>query len=179
MDSRITGASKDSSRDCRRGFRSSSGRAARLAAAATCSMVPQQPQIEHGIGSGIIISPDGYIVTNNHVVAGATQIKVTLNDRRVLTGKVIGTDKLTDLAVVKVDAKNLPSIAWGDSAKLHPGQTVLAFGSPFGSLQFSVTRGIISALNRPNNFSGDRRAPGGLIQTDAAINPGQLRWPTG
>ena len=138
---------------------------------------PQQPQIEHGIGSGIIISPDGYIVTNNHVVEGATQIKVTLNDRRVLTGKVVGADKLTDLAVVKVNAKNLPSIAWGDSAKLHPGQTVLAFGSPFGSLQFSVTRGIISALNRPNNFTGDRRAPGGLIQTDAAINPGNSGGP--
>ena len=138
---------------------------------------PQQPQIEHGIGSGVIISPDGYIVTNNHVVEGATQIKVTLNDRRVLTGKVVGTDKLTDIAVVKVDAHNLPSIAWGDSAKLRPGQTVLAFGSPFGSLQFSVTRGIISALNRPNNFTDNRRAPGGLIQTDAAINPGNSGGP--
>ena len=138
---------------------------------------PQQPQIEHGIGSGIIISPDGYIVTNNHVVEGATQIKVTLNDRRVLTGKVIGTDKLTDIAVVKVDAHDLPSIAWGDSSKLHPGQTVLAFGSPFGSLQFSVTRGIISALNRPNSFTDNRRAPGGLIQTDAAINPGNSGGP--
>jgi serine protease Do len=138
---------------------------------------PQQPQIEHGIGSGVIISPDGYIVTNNHVIDGATQIKVTLNDRRVLTGKLVGTDKLTDIAIVKVDATNLPSIAWGDSAKLHPGQTVLAFGSPFGSLQFSVTRGIISALNRPNNFSDNRRAPGGLIQTDAAINPGNSGGP--
>ncbi len=133
---------------------------------------PQQPQIEHGIGSGIIISPDGYIVTNNHVVDGATQIKVTLNDRRVLTGKVIGTDKLTDLAVVKVDAHNLPSIAWGDSSKLKPGQTVLAFGSPFGYFQFSVTRGIVSAVNRPNPYSDDARKPGGFIQTDAAINPG-------
>jgi serine protease Do len=138
---------------------------------------PQQPQIEHGIGSGVIISPDGYIVTNNHVIDGATQIKVTLNDRRVLTGKLVGTDKLTDIAVIKVNATNLPSIAWGDSAKLHPGQTVLAFGSPFGSLQFSVTRGIISALNRPNNFTGDRRAPGDLIQTDAAINPGNSGGP--
>ena len=138
---------------------------------------PQQPQIEHGIGSGVIISPDGYIVTNNHVIEGATQIKVTLNDRRVLTGKLVGTDKLTDIAVIKVNATNLPSIAWGDSAKLRPGQTVLAFGSPFGSLQFSVTRGIISALNRPNNFTGDRRAPGDLIQTDAAINPGNSGGP--
>jgi len=134
--------------------------------------VPQQPQIEHGIGSGIIISPDGYIVTNDHVVQGATQIKVTLNDRRVLTGKVVGTDKLTDLAVVKVNATNLPSIAWGDSSKLRPGQTVLAFGSPFGYFQFSVTRGIVSALNRPNPYSDDPRKPGGFIQTDAAINPG-------
>jgi serine protease Do len=135
-------------------------------------MMPQQPQIEHGIGSGVIISPDGYIVTNNHVVQGATQIRVTLNDRRVLTGHIVGTDKLTDIAVIKVDAHNLPAIAWGDSTELRPGQTVLAFGSPFGSLQFSVTRGIVSAINRPNSFSGDARTPGGLIQTDAAINPG-------
>src|SRR5277367_4448613 len=81
--------------------------------------IPQQPQIEHGIGSGIIISPDGYIVTNNHVVDGAVQVRVTLHDRRVLTGKVIGTDKLTDLAVIKVDGHDLPTIAWGDSTKLH------------------------------------------------------------
>ncbi|MEG9436289.1 Do family serine endopeptidase [Edaphobacter sp. HDX4] len=134
--------------------------------------MPQQPQIEHGIGSGVIISPDGYIVTNGHVVDGATDIKVTLNDRRVLSGKVIGVDKLTDLAVVKVNATNLPSIAWGDSAKLHPGQTVLAFGSPFGYFQFSVTRGIVSAVDRPNPYSDDPRKPGGFIQTDAAINPG-------
>ena len=82
---------------------------------------PQQPQIEHGIGSGIIISPDGYIVTNNHVIDGAMNIKVTLNDRRVLTGKVIGTDKLTDIAVIKVNATGLPSIPWGDSGVLKPG----------------------------------------------------------
>ena len=134
--------------------------------------MPQQPQIEHGVGSGIIISPDGYIVTNNHVVDGATSIKVTLNDRRILTGKVVGVDKLTDLAVIKVNATNLPSIAWGDSTKLQPGQTVLAFGSPFGYFQFSVTRGIVSAVNRPNPYSDDPRKPGNFIQTDAAINPG-------
>jgi serine protease Do len=134
--------------------------------------MPQQPQIEHGIGSGVIISPDGYIVTNGHVVDGATEIKVTLHDRRVLSGKVIGVDKLTDLAVVKVNAADLPSIAWGDSAKLQPGQTVLAFGSPFGYFQFSVTRGIVSAVDRPNPYSDDARKPGGFIQTDAAINPG-------
>src|SRR5579862_5714084 len=84
------------------------------------------PQIEHGIGSGVIISPDGYIVTNDHVVDGAVQMRVTLNDRRVLTAKLVGVDKLIDLAVVKVDAHDLPSVAWGDSAKLKPGQTVLA-----------------------------------------------------
>ena len=132
---------------------------------------PLQPQIEHGVGSGIIISPDGYIVTNCHVVDDAVQIKVTLNDRRVLKAKLIGVDKLTDLAVIKVDATNLPSIAWGDSTKLEPGQTVLAFGSPFG-IQFSVTRGIVSAVNRQNPFADDPRKPGNFIQTDAAINPG-------
>jgi serine protease Do len=134
--------------------------------------MPQQPQIEHGVGSGIIISPDGYIVTNNHVVDGATSIKVTLNDRRILNAKVVGVDKLNDLAVLKVSASNLPSIAWGDSTKLQPGQTVLAFGSPFGYFQFSVTRGIVSAVNRPNPYSDDPRKPGDYIQTDAAINPG-------
>ena len=96
---------------------------------------PRQPQIEHGIGSGVIISPDGYIVTNNHVVDGAMDMRVTLNDRRVLNAKVVGVDKLTDLAVIKVDAHDLPSVAWGDSTKLKPGQTVLAFGSPFGYFQ--------------------------------------------
>jgi serine protease Do len=140
-------------------------------------MQPQQPQLEHGIGSGVIISPDGYIVTNNHVVDGATEVRVTLHDRRVLKAKVIGTDKLTDLAVVKVNATDLPSIAWGDSSKLEPGQTVLAFGSPFGYFQFSVTRGIVSAVNRQNPYSDDARKPGGYIQTDAAINPGNSGGP--
>lgn len=134
--------------------------------------VPQQPELQHGIGSGVIISPDGYIVTNDHVVDGATQIKVTLHDRRVLTAKVIGVDKLTDLAVIKVDAHNLPAISWGDSSRLQPGQTVLAFGSPFGYFQFSVTRGIVSAVDRQNPYSDDARKLGGYIQTDAAINPG-------
>ncbi len=138
---------------------------------------PQQPQTEHGIGSGVIISPDGYVVTNAHVVNGATHIRVTLHDRRILTGKLVGLDKLTDLAVVKVDAHDLPSIAWGDSTKLEPGQTVLAFGSPFGYLQFSVTRGIVSALNRPDPYQTDARKPGAFIQTDAAINPGNSGGP--
>ncbi len=140
-------------------------------------MQPQQRQLEHGIGSGVIISPDGYIVTNNHVVDGAKDIKVTLNDRRVLNGKVVGTDKLTDVAVVKVNAKDLPAISWGDSGKLEPGQTVLAFGSPFGYFRFSVTRGIVSAVNRDNPYRTDARQPGGYIQTDAAINPGNSGGP--
>jgi serine protease Do len=134
--------------------------------------IPQQPELQHGIGSGVILSPDGYIITNNHVVDGATQIKVTLHDRRVMNAKVIGVDKLTDLAVIKVDAHDLPAMSWGDSSKLEPGQTVLAFGSPFGYFQFSVTRGIVSAVNRSNPYSDDARKPGGYIQTDAAINPG-------
>jgi serine protease Do len=136
------------------------------------TQMPQQPELQHGIGSGVVISPDGYILTNNHVVDGATQIKVTLHDRRVLNAKVIGTDKLTDLAVVKIDAHDLPTVSWGDSSKLQPGQTVLAFGSPFGYFQFSVTRGIVSAVNRQNPYSDDPRKLGGYIQTDAAINPG-------
>jgi serine protease Do len=135
-------------------------------------MQQQEQPLEHGIGSGIIISPDGYIVTNDHVVDGAMNIKVTLNDRRVMDAKVIGVDKLTDLAVIKIDGHNLPSLAWGDSSKLKPGQTVLAFGSPFGYFQNSVTRGIVSAVNRQNPYSDDARKPGGFIQTDAAINPG-------
>jgi serine protease Do len=136
-----------------------------------------QPQFEHGVGSGVIISPDGYIVTNDHVVDGATEMRVTMNDRRVFTAKLVGEDKLNDLAVIKIDAKDLPSIPWGESTKLHPGQTVLAFGSPFGYFQFSVTRGIISALNRPNPYTDDARKPGDFIQTDAAINPGNSGGP--
>jgi serine protease Do len=139
-------------------------------------MQPEQPQIEHGIGSGVIISPDGYIVTNNHVVDGATDIKVTLSDRRILAAKLVGADPLTDLAVIKIEGTNLPNIPIGDSAALHPGQTVLAFGNPFG-FRFTVTRGIVSALNRPNPYRDDPHKPGQFIQTDAAINPGNSGGP--
>jgi serine protease Do len=137
---------------------------------------PQPPRVEHGLGSGVIISPDGYIVTNNHVVEGATDVRVTMSDRRILPAKVVGTDPLTDLAVIKVDGHNLPNAPWGDSTKLHPGQTVLAFGNPFG-FRFTVTRGIVSALNRPNMSGDDARKPGQFIQTDAAINPGNSGGP--
>jgi serine protease Do len=135
--------------------------------------MPSQPQnrMEHGLGSGVIISPDGYIVTNNHVIDGAVDIRVTMSNREVLSAKLVGADPLTDLAVIKVNANNLPSVPWGNSASLRPGQTVLAFGNPYG-YRFTVTRGIISALNRPNPDATDRRKPGEFIQTDAAINPG-------
>jgi serine protease Do len=136
-----------------------------------------QPQFEHGIGSGVIISPDGYIITNDHVVDEATQIHVTLNDRRIFSAKLMGVDKLDDLAVIKVDAHDLPTIAWGDSSKLRPGETVLAFGNPFGNFPFTVTRGIVSGLDRPNPYSDDPRKPGDFIQTDAAINPGNSGGP--
>ena len=129
-----------------------------------------------GWARGVIISPDGYIVTNNHVVDGATDVRVTMSDRRILPAKVVGTDPLTDLAVIKIEGHDLPNVPWGDSTKLHPGQTVLAFGNPFG-FRFTVTRGIVSALNRPNPSSDDARKPGQFIQTDAAINPGNSGGP--
>ena len=139
-------------------------------------MQPQQPQIEHGIGSGVVISPDGYIVTNNHVVEGAQDIRVTTSNRRVMKAKLVGTDPLTDLAVLKVDATNMPSVPWGDSSEVRQGQTVLAFGNPFG-LRFTETRGIVSAINRANPDSSDPRKPGEFIQTDAAINQGNSGGP--
>jgi serine protease Do len=130
-----------------------------------------QSRVEHGLGSGVIISPDGYIVTNNHVIDGAVDIRVTMSNKEVYSAKLIGSDPLTDLAVIKISGHNFPSVPWGDSAALRPGQTVLAFGNPYG-FRFTVTRGIISALNRPNPDPNDRRKPGEFIQTDAAINPG-------
>ncbi|HZU21772.1 MAG TPA: Do family serine endopeptidase [Terriglobales bacterium] len=139
-------------------------------------MRPQQPTVEHVGGSGVVISPDGYIVTNNHVVEGATDVQITFSDRRTMSAKVVGTDPLTDLAVLKVDGHNLTNIGWADSTQLHPGQTVLAFGNPLG-MRFSVTRGIVSALNRANPFTDDRRKPGEFIQTDAAINQGNSGGP--
>jgi serine protease Do len=136
----------------------------------------RQPQIEHGMGSGVVISPDGYIVTNNHVVEGAVDIRVTTSNRRVFKAKLIGTDPVTDLAVLKVDASNLESAPWGDSKEVRPGQTVLAFGNPYG-FQFTVTRGIVSAVNRANPDPSNPSKPGEFIQTDAAINPGNSGGP--
>jgi serine protease Do len=136
----------------------------------------QKPQYEYGMGSGFIISSDGYIVTNHHVVNDAKSIQVTLHDRRTFPAKVVGVDKLDDLAVIKIDASNLPTVQWGNSANLKQGESVMAFGNPFGELTFSVTRGIVSAKDR-RGPSRNNRAPADYIQTDAAINPGNSGGP--
>lgn len=136
----------------------------------------QQPQIQkkerrqQGLGSGVIVSKDGYILTNYHVVSGADEIEVKLNDGRVLKAETVGTDSLTDVAVVKIVDKvnNLPVAYLGDSDKMRPGDWVIAVGNPF-SLTSTVTTGIVSALGR--NVSGDGSYQN-FIQTDAAINPG-------
>ena len=132
-----------------------------------------QRQILHALGSGVLVSPQGYIVTNNHVIAHASDIEVMLSDKRNFKAKVIGTDTPTDIAVIKIEADKLPVAAWGNSENLHVGDIVMAFGNPFGQ-NFSLTRGAVSALGR----SGIE--PGGLenfIQTDAAINPGNSGGP--
>ncbi len=105
---------------------------------------PPSSHREAGVGSGVIISPDGYILTNNHVVDGATDVLVTLPDRREFKAKVIGADSKTDIAVIRIDAANLPAITVGDSAKLQIGDSVLAIGNPYGVGQ-TVTMGIVSA----------------------------------
>lgn len=120
-------------------------------------------------GSGVIISSDGYIVTNNHVVENADQITITLNDNREFTARVVGTDPDTDLALLKVDAKSLPAIVVGDSEKLKVGEWVLAVGNPF-NLTSTVTAGIVSAKAR--NLGATKNGIESFIQTDAAINPG-------
>jgi serine protease Do len=121
-----------------------------------------------GQGSGVIISPDGYILTNNHVIASAREVNVTLPDRREFKGQIIGTDPKTDLAVVKVNAQDLPTVPWGDASKLQVGEYVLAVGNPFG-LKSTVTLGIVSAVGRGHMGITQYED---FIQTDAAINPG-------
>ena len=125
-------------------------------------------QRENSLGSGVIVDPNGYIVTNNHVVDKADEIKVLLGDKREFIGKVVGTDPKTDLAVIKITAKDLPVVPWGDSDKLEVGEYVLAMGNPFG-LNQTVTMGIVSAVGRANVGIA---AYEDFIQTDAAINPG-------
>jgi serine protease Do len=121
-----------------------------------------------GQGSGVIISPDGYIVTNNHVIAKSREVTVTLPDKREFKGKIVGTDPKTDLAVVKVNAQDLPAIPWGDASQLQVGEYVLAVGNPFG-LNSTVTLGIVSAVGRGHMGITQYED---FIQTDAAINPG-------
>jgi serine protease Do len=135
--------------------------------------LPKSMQI--GSGSGLIIRADGYILTNNHVIQSADDIMVTLSDKRKFKGKVVGRDAFTDLALVKIEAKNLPSASLGSSKELRPGDWAIAIGSPLG-LDHTVTLGIVSALGRSlSEISSLNNVE--LIQTDAAINPGNSGGP--
>jgi len=125
-------------------------------------------QREEGLGSGVILTPDGYIVTNNHVVEGATAVRVTLADKREFKAKVIGADPKADIAVIKIDATNLPVVTVGDSSKIQVGDYALAIGNPFGVGQ-TVTMGIVSATGRSHLGIEEYED---FIQTDAPINPG-------
>ena len=130
--------------------------------------VPRE-QREQGLGSGVIVSPEGYIMTNNHVIDGASDIRVTLSDKREFKARLIGTDAKTDIAVLKIDASDLPSIVIGDSSKVQIGDYALAVGDPFGVGQ-TVTMGIVSATHRRTNLGIEDYED--FIQTDAPINPG-------
>jgi serine protease Do len=130
--------------------------------------MPERPQRQEGEGSGVIVSPDGYIVTNNHVVDGSTDLSVSMSDGREMKARVIGTDAKTDIALIKVDAKDLPHVALGSSANVEVGDIALAMGNPFGLGQ-TVTMGIISATGRSGLGIEDYED---FIQTDASINPG-------
>jgi len=132
---------------------------------------PRQMPKQEGTGSGVIISTDGYIVTNNHVVADADKIEITLHDKRLLTARVIGTDPNTDVALIKVEAENLPTLSFADSDRLKVGEWVVAVGNPF-NLESTVTAGIISAIGRSINILEGRSAIEAFIQTDAVVNPG-------
>jgi S1-C subfamily serine protease len=133
-------------------------------------------QVERGTGSGFIIGSDGRLITNAHVVDGAEEVQVTLKDGTSYEGKVLGTDPFTDVAVVKIAAKDLPTVSFGQGAKLTPGEWAIAIGNPLG-LDNTVTVGIISALGRSSSQVGvpDKRVR--FIQTDAAINPGNSGGP--
>ena len=132
-----------------------------------------KPQPRVGMGSGVILTPDGYIVTNNHVIEGADILEVTLNDKRSFNAKIIGTDPSTDLALIKIEAKDLPTLPFGDSDKLQVGEWVLAVGNPF-QLYSTVTAGIVSAKARSLGMISTGKTMGieSFIQTDAAVNPG-------
>src|SRR5881398_856250 len=139
----------------------------------------RRPQVEQGSGSGFIVSPDGYILTNNHVVAGADRVTVKLYDKREFTAKVAGTDPNTDVAVIKIEAHNLPTVAFGNSDSTRVGEWALAIGNPLGeAFAFTVTAGIVSAKGRLlAGLQQTRYAIQDFIQTDAAINPGNSGGP--
>lgn len=130
-----------------------------------------QPNIQQGSGSGVIISTDGYIVTNNHVIQGADKIEVVLNDKRSYIAEVIGTDPNTDVALLKIQEKELPFLNYGNSDVVKIGEWVLAVGNPF-NLNSTVTAGIISAKGRNNILAGKSNPVESFLQTDAAVNPG-------
>lgn len=142
------------------------------------SQIPERPRrrMESGTGSGFIMSANGQILTNAHVVDGADTVTVTLKDGRSFTGRVVGTDRVTDVAVIKIDANNLPTAGLGNSDQLRPGEWAIAIGNPLG-LDNSVTTGIISGTGRSGSQVGvpDKRVS--FIQTDAAINPGNSGGP--
>jgi Do/DeqQ family serine protease len=131
----------------------------------------QQNYSQEGSGSGVIISDDGYIVTNNHVIAGADKIEVILNDRRTYVGEIVGTDASTDVALIRIKEKNLPFLSYGNSELVKVGEWALAVGNPF-NLESTVTAGIISAKGRSNILDVNKRPIESFIQTDAAVNPG-------
>src|SRR5712671_1602520 len=139
----------------------------------------RRPQVEQGSGSGFIVSSDGYILTNNHVVAGADKVTVRLYDKREFTAKVVGTDPNTDVAVIKIDARGLPGVGFGNSDSARVGEWVLAIGNPLGeAFTFTVTAGIVSAKGRLlAGLQQTRYAIQDFIQTDAAINPGNSGGP--
>src|SRR4249920_1960997 len=130
--------------------------------------------LPNAFGSGFIISADGYVLTNRHVIDGADQVIVHLSDRRELKAKVIGSDAAADVALLKIDAGSLPVLNLGDSHNLKPGQWVVAIGSPFG-FDHSVTAGVVSGLGRPSVDRSQQYVP--FIQTDVAINPGNSGGP--
>jgi serine protease Do len=141
----------------------------------------QTPRMQQGAGSGFLISADGYIMTNNHVVEGATQILVKLKDRREFNAQVVGRDENTDIAVIKVNGTGFPAVRLGDPEQTRVGEWVLAVGNPLGNLDFTVTAGIVSAKGRPltiiQETTKSRYTIESFIQTDAAINPGNSGGP--
>jgi Do/DeqQ family serine protease len=137
---------------------------------------PRPKSVQQGVGSGFIMTANGEVVTNAHVISGADEVTVTLKDGRTFKGKVMGEDPLTDVAVIKIQAQNLPTVKLGDSNQLKPGEWAIAIGNPLG-LDNTVTEGIISATGRTGGQVGapDKRV--NFIQTDAAINPGNSGGP--